>query len=168
MRDAIHSAGRPMLFSMCDWGSSKPWEWAGEVGHSWRTSSDIAACWDCEVGHGSWSSLGVLRILDKQGDVRKYAGPGHWNDMDMLEVGRGMSEDEDRAHMSIWAMMASPLIAGNDLRAMSEATRRILTNPGVIAINQGKLGIQAFKAMAEGQVELDSLREPPLSPADVN
>ena len=154
MRDAIRSAGRPILFSICEWGSSKPWEWAGEVGHSWRTSGDIAACWDCEVGHGSWSSLGVLRILDKQGDVRKYAGPGHWNDMDMLEVGRGMSEDEDRAHMSIWAMMASPLISGNDLRTMPDATRRILTNPGVIAINQDKLGIQAFKAMADGQVEV--------------
>lgn len=153
MRDAIRSAGRPMLFSMCEWGDNKPWEWATEVGHSWRTTGDIYACWDCEFSHGSWSSLGVLRILDKQAGLRKYAGPGHWNDMDMLEVGMGMTEDEDRAHFAIWAMMASPLILGNDLRSMPESTRRILSNKDVIAINQDKAGIQAWKFMDAGQLE---------------
>ncbi|SFU93536.1 glycoside hydrolase family 27 protein [Pseudoduganella namucuonensis] len=154
MRDAIRAAGRPMLFSICEWGDNKPWEWAGPVGHSWRTTGDIAPCWDCEIGHGSWSSLGVLRILDKQAPARKFAGPGHWNDMDMLEVGNGMTEDEDRAHMSIWAMLASPLISGNDLRTMPEATRRILTHAGIIAINQDKLGIPAFRAYADGRMEV--------------
>ncbi|MYM24440.1 hypothetical protein GTP46_17490 [Duganella sp. FT135W] len=153
MRDAIRSAGRPMLFSMCEWGDNKPWEWATDVGHSWRTTGDIYPCWDCEFSHGSWSSLGVLRILDKQAGLRKFAGPGHWNDMDMLEVGMGMTEDEDRAHFAIWAMMASPLILGNDLRSMPESTRRILSNKDVIAINQDKAGIQAWKFMDAGQLE---------------
>ncbi|MCU6499514.1 glycoside hydrolase family 27 protein [Rugamonas sp. A1-17] len=153
MRDAIRSAGRPMMFSMCEWGESKPWEWAADVGHSWRTTGDIYPCWDCEFNHGSWSQFGVLRILDKQAGLRKFAGPGHWNDMDMLEVGNGMSEDEDRAHFAIWAMMASPLIMGNDLRSMPEATRRILVNKDVIAISQDKLGVQALKYMDGAQME---------------
>lgn len=154
MRDAIHAAGRPMLFSICEWGDNKPWEWATDVGHSWRTTGDIYPCWSCEHNHGSWSSLGVLPILDKQAGLRKHAGPGHWNDMDMMEVGNGMSEDEDRAHFSLWAMLASPLIAGNDLRGMNEATRRILTHRDMIAINQDRLGIQAMKWIDEGEIEL--------------
>ncbi|MES5814053.1 alpha-galactosidase Aga27 [Pseudoxanthomonas sp. Soil82] len=154
MRDAIHRAGRPMLFSICEWGDNKPWEWAKDVGHAWRTTGDIYPCWNCEHSHGSWSSLGVLPILDKQARLRQYAGPGHWNDMDMLEVGNGMSEDEDRAHFSLWAMLASPLIAGNDLRTMSEATRRILTHRDMIAIHQDALGIQAMKWLDEGDIEV--------------
>ncbi|OZY87815.1 alpha-galactosidase [Cellvibrio mixtus] len=154
MRDAIHKAGRPMLFSICEWGDNKPWEWAQNVGHSWRTTGDIYPCWSCEHNHGSWSSFGVLPILDKQAGLRKFAGPGHWNDMDMMEVGNGMSEDEDRAHFSLWAIMASPLIAGNDLRTMSEATKKILTNKDMLAINQDKLGIQAMKWIDEGDIEI--------------
>jgi alpha-galactosidase len=154
MRDAIAAAGRPMVFSICEWGMSRPWEWAGKVGHSWRTTPDIYNCFDCEFSPGLSTGLGVLRILDKQKDLRKFAGPGHWNDMDMLEVGNGMSEDEDRAHLSIWAMMASPLILGNDLRTMSESTRRILTNPGVIAVSQDKLGVQALRVLADGPLEV--------------
>ena len=127
---------------------------ASQVGHSWRTTPDIYNCFDCEFSPGLSTGLGVLRILDKQAGLRKFAGPGHWNDMDMLEVGNGMSEDEDRAHLSIWAMMASPLILGNDLRSMSESTRRILTNPGVIAVNQDKLGVQALRVLADGPLEL--------------
>jgi alpha-galactosidase len=154
MRDAIHQAGRPMLFSICEWGDNQPWEWAKDIGHSWRTTGDIYPCWNCEHGHGSWSSLGVLPILDKQARLRQHAGPGHWNDMDMMEVGNGMGEEEDRAHFSLWAMLASPLIAGNDLRAMGEATRRILTHRDMIAINQDKLGIQAMKWLDEGDIEV--------------
>jgi alpha-galactosidase len=154
MRDAIKQAGRPMLFSICEWGDNKPGEWAKNVGHSWRTTGDIYPCWNCELGHGSWSSWGVLRILDKQEGLRKHAGPGHWNDMDMLEVGNGMTEAEDRAHFSIWAMLASPLIAGNDLRTMNENTRKILTNKDIIAINQDKLGVQALKFIDEGDIEV--------------
>ena len=154
MRDAIKSAGRPMLFSICEWGDNKPWEWATDIGHSWRTTGDIDPCWNCEHSHGSWSSWGVLRILDKQEGLRKYAGPGHWNDMDMMEVGNGMNEGEDRAHFSIWAMLASPLIAGNDLRSMSDTTRKILTNKEMIAINQDTLGVQAMKWIDDGDVEV--------------
>ncbi len=153
MRDAIRAAGRPMLFSICEWGDTKPWEWAKDVGHSWRTTGDIHACWDCEMSQGSFSSWGVMRILDKQAGLRVHAGPGHWNDMDMLEVGMGLSEDEDRAHFSIWSMMTSPLILGNDLRSMPEATRKLLTNREVLSINQDKLGVQAWRFLAEGPLE---------------
>lgn len=145
MRDALHKSGREILFSMCEWGDNKPWDWGKDVGHSWRTTGDIYPCWDCEFSHGSWSSWGVLPILDKQEGLRKFAGPGHWNDMDMMEVGNGMTEAQDRSHFTLWAMLASPLITGNDLRSMSETTKKILTNKQVIAVNQDKLGIQAMK-----------------------
>ncbi len=154
MRDAIRASGRDMVFSICEWGDNKPWEWAPGIGHAWRTTGDITPCWNCEHNHGSWSSFGVLPILDKQAGLRKHAGPGHWNDMDMMEVGNGMSEEEDRAHFSLWAMLASPLIAGNDLRTMTDATRRILTHRDMIAINQDRLGIQAMKWIDEGEIEL--------------
>jgi alpha-galactosidase len=154
MRDAIFKAGRPILFSICEWGDNKPWEWAADIGHSWRTTGDIYPCWNCEHNHGSWSSFGVLPILDKQAGLRKFAGPGHWNDMDMMEVGNGMSEEEDRAHFSLWAILASPLIAGNDLRSMSSATKKIITHKDMIAINQDSLGIQAMKWLDEGELEV--------------
>lgn len=154
MRDAIDATGRPMLFSICEWGNNKPWEWAPAIGHSWRTTGDIYPCWDCDVGHGSWSSFGVVRILDKQQDLRQYAGPGHWNDMDMLEVGNGMTESEDRAHFSLWAMMASPLITGNDLRNMPASTLKILTNKDVIALDQDPAGIEALRMMGGTPVEI--------------
>ncbi|MET0268558.1 MAG: glycoside hydrolase family 27 protein [Duganella sp.] len=153
MRDAIRSAGRPMLFSICEWGDTKPWEWAREVGHSWRTTGDIYPCWKCEFSQGSFSAWGVLRILDKQAGLRQFAGPGHWNDMDMLVVGKGMSEDEDRAHFSAWAMLASPLILGNDLRHMPAATRSLVTNTEAIAINQDRLGIPAWRFLQDGELE---------------
>ena len=154
MRDALHAAGRPVLFSICEWGSSKPWEWAPKVGHSWRTTGDIHACWNCEIGHGNWASQGVLKILDAQTPLRKYAAAGQWNDMDMLEVGNGMSEAEDHAHFTLWSMMNSPLIAGNDLRNMSESVRKTLTQREVIALGQDPLGIPAFRALADGDVEV--------------
>lgn len=152
MRDALSKAGRPVLFSICEWGDNKPWEWAQDVGHAWRTTGDIYPCWDCELNHGSWSSWGVLPILDKQEKLRKFAGPGHWNDMDMMEVGNGMTEAQDRSHFSLWAIMNSPLIAGNDLRTMSDSTRKILTNKRVIAVNQDKLGVQAMKYIHGGDL----------------
>jgi alpha-galactosidase len=154
MRDALHAAGRPIVFSICEWGTNRPWEWGQEVGHLWRTTGDISACFDCEVGHGTWSSWGVLHILDKQLGLRVHAGPGHWNDPDMLEVGNGMTMGEDRAHFSMWAMLAAPLLAGNDLRNMSEETRQILTNAEVIAVDQDPLGVQGFRALAAGDQEI--------------
>ena len=78
MRDALHRAGRPIVFSICEWGDNQPATWAPAMGHLWRTTGDITNCWDCELNHGSWSQWGALRILDKQKPLRKFAGPGHW------------------------------------------------------------------------------------------
>jgi len=154
MRDALRAAGRPILFAICEWGDTKPWDWAADVGHSWRTTGDIYPCWDCDFNRGTWSSWGVLPILDKQAGLRKHSGPGRWNDMDMMEIGKGMTEDEDKAHFSIWAMMNSPLIAGNDIRKMSATTRKILTNRAIIALNQDERGIQAWRFMNDGQLDM--------------
>lgn len=145
MRDALFAAGRPVVFSLCEWGNNKPWEWAKDVGHLWRTTGDIYHCFDCEKNHGTWSSWGVLKILDMQDGLRKYAGPGHWNDPDMMEVGNGMTAGEDRAHFSMWCMLAAPLMAGNDIATMSKETREILTNKEAIAVDQDPLGIQGFR-----------------------
>lgn len=154
MRDALHAAGRPIVFSLCEWGDNKPWEWGKSVGHLWRTTGDIAPCWDCEKNHGTWSSWGVMRILDKQAGLRAHAAPGRWNDPDMMEVGNGMSTSEDRAHFSLWSMLAAPLIAGNDLRNMSKETLAILSNKEVIAVNQDALGVQGLKLINEGDMEV--------------
>ena len=154
MRDALYAAGRPVVFSLCEWGNNKPWEWGKSVGHLWRTTGDITNCWDCEKSYGSWSPLSVVRILDLQKELRAHAGPGHWNDPDMMEVGNGMTTSEDRAHFSMWAMLAAPLIAGNDLREMSRETRDILTNREVVAVDQDALGVQGFKFYAEGTLEV--------------
>jgi len=154
MRDALWAAGRPIVFSICEWGTDEPWEWGPETGHLWRTTGDIYPCWDCEYDHGTWSSWGILRILDMQDGLRSHAGPGHWNDPDMMEVGNGMSVNEDRAHFSLWAMLAAPLLAGNDLRSMSAETRQILTRKDVLAIDQDPLGIQAFKYRDDGDMEI--------------
>jgi len=153
MRDALHATGKPIVLSICEWGDNKPWLWGKDIGHLWRTTGDIYNCWDCEHDHGTWSSWGVLKILDMQEGLRQYAGPGHWNDPDMMEVGNGMSASEDKAHFSLWAMLAAPLIAGNDLRSMSKETLAILSNKDVIAVDQDKLGIQAFKYKTEPGLE---------------
>lgn len=154
MSNMLKEAGHPIVFSLCEWGSSKPWTWAKEVGHLWRTTGDIYDCFDCFKEQEGWRANGVMKILDMQTDMRQYAGPGHWNDPDMLEVGNGgMSESEDRAHFSMWCMIAAPLIAGNDLRNMSQQTQAILSNPDVIAVDQDALGIQGLKYQSEGQFE---------------
>jgi alpha-galactosidase len=154
MRDALYAAGRPVVFSICEWGDNQPWEWAAAVGHLWRVTGDITPCWDCERGHGNWSSLGVWRIINLRKGIRGAAGPGHWNDYDMMEVGNGMTEGEDRVHFGMWAMLASPLIMGNDLRTASEATLAILTNEEVIAVNQDPLGSQGFRLLATDDLEI--------------
>jgi alpha-galactosidase len=145
MSKAIRAAGRPMIFSLCEWGNHQPWLWAKNVGQLWRTTSDIHAGFDKDLSNGSWSSYSVMHILDLQNPIRQYAGPGHWNDPDMLEVGNGMTYSEDKAHFSLWCMLAAPLIAGNDLRNMSDQTKAILTNKDVIAVDQDALGVQGFK-----------------------
>ncbi len=154
MRDALYAAGRPIVFSLCEWGDNDPWKWGANVGHLWRTTGDIYDCFDCEVNHGTWSSWGVMKILDMQDGLRQYAGPDHWNDPDMMEVGNGgMTQNEDRAHFSMWCMIAAPLIAGNDVRDMSKETLEILTNQDAIAVNQDKLGIQGFKFAEKDSLE---------------
>ena len=154
MRDALFSFERPIVFSLCEWGNDKPWQWGGNIGHLWRTTGDITAYFDSVVNHGTWSSLGVMQILDKQEGLRAFAGPGHWNDPDMMEVGNGMTNNEDRAHFSMWCMLAAPLIAGNDISKMSKETVEILTNKEAIAVNQDSLGIQGFKYSAKDDLEI--------------
>ena len=154
MRDALYAAGRPIVFSLCEWGNDKPWEWGKDIGHLWRTTGDITNCFDCVVDHGSWKSWGIMYILDMQKGLRTYAGPGHWNDPDMMEVGNGMSVSEDRAHFTMWCMLAAPLIAGNDVRNMTKETIKILTDKEVIAVDQDKLGIQGFKHSSNDSLEI--------------
>jgi alpha-galactosidase len=156
MGRALLAAGRPIFFSICEWGDNQPWAWAQNVGHMWRTTGDITNCWDCVVNHGNWNSWGVLRILDLQVDrgLRVHAARGRWNDPDMMEVGNMATAGEDRAHFAMWAMLHAPLIAGNDVRNMSEETRRILTNREVIAVDQDSLGVQGFPHRREGGVEV--------------
>jgi alpha-galactosidase len=145
MSKALHAAGRPIVFSLCEWGSNKAWEWAAHVGHLWRTTGDIYACFEGQKDMGKWKANCILYNVDLTADLRKYAGPGHWNDPDMLEVGNGLPANEDRVHFSMWCMMAAPLIAGNDIRKMNTDARMILTNKDAIAIDQDALGIQGFR-----------------------
>jgi alpha-galactosidase len=154
MGQALVAAGHPIVLSLCEWGNNKPWDWGKKVGHLWRTTGDIYSCFDCVIDHGDWNSWGVLQILDMQKGLRRYAGPGHWNDPDMMEIGNGMSVSEDRAHFSMWCMLAAPLIAGNDIRKMSPETAGILTNREVIAVDQDSLGIQGFKYQSLDSVEV--------------
>jgi len=154
MRDALYAAKRPVVFSLCEWGDNDPWKWGAVVGHLWRTTGDIYDCFDCEYNHDNWSAWGVMKIVDMQKGLRKYAGPGHWNDPDMLEVGNGgMTVNEDRAHFSMWCMLAAPLIAGNDLLNMSQETLDILTNADAIAVDQDSLGVEGFKFADKDSVE---------------
>jgi alpha-galactosidase len=154
MREALRAAGRPIVFSLCEWGSNKPWEWAENVGHLWRTTGDIAVIFDGVEDHGSWKSWGVMKILDMQEGLRVHAGPDHWNDPDMMEVGNGMTATEDRAHFSMWCMLAAPLMAGNDLSAMSLETKATLTDPEAIAVDQDSLGVQGLKYSAKDSLEI--------------
>lgn len=129
---AFRHSGRPIVLSICEWGQNQPWLWAKGVGNLWRTTTDI---------EDTWQSM--LDNLDVSSQYSAAAGPGHWNDPDMLEVGNGgMTPDEYRAHFSLWAIMAAPLISGNDLRTMDDTTKSILLNREVIAVDQDSLGVQ--------------------------
>ena len=154
MLKALAKAGRPILFSLCEWGDNKPWLWAKDIGHMWRTTGDIYDDFYGELNHGTWSSWGVLNILDMQVGLRQYAGPGHWNDPDMMEVGNDLTVNESRAHFSMWCMIAAPLIAGTDIQHATEETIEILTNSEAISINQDALGIQGFKHSKKDSVEV--------------
>jgi len=139
MRDALKATGRPIVFSICEWGENKPWEWASNVGHLWRTTGDIS---------DNWGSM--LSILKQNLPLAQYAGPGHWNDPDMLEVGNGgMTDTEYRSHFSMWSIMAAPLLIGSDLRKATDATFDILDNKEVIAVDQDPLGKQGNVVTSE-------------------
>ncbi len=131
-----------------------PWLWAGGVGELYRTTGDITPSFVIDKNYGDWTAQSVVSILDKQIPIRKYNGPNHWNDPDMLEVGNGMTYNEDKSHFSLWCMLAAPLAAGNDLRKMSPQTREILTNKEMIAVDQDTRGISAFKMVLEDSLEL--------------
>ena len=144
MRDALKAAsqttGRPIVYSICEWGENKPWEWAADVGHLWRTTGDIS---------DNWGSM--LAIMKRNLPLAQYAGPGHWNDPDMLEVGNGgMTDTEYRTHFSMWSIMAAPLLIGSDLRSVPEETFDILGNREVIAVDQDPLGKQGTVVSSEG------------------
>jgi alpha-galactosidase len=151
MSDALRATKRPIVFSMCEWGKSKPWLWASSVGNLWRTTGDI---WDHWQGEKAYS-LGMMDIVDLQVGLSSFAGPGHWNDPDMLEVGNGgMTTEEYRTHFSLWAELAAPLMAGNDLNVMSSDTKTILTNTEVIAVDQDALGKQGDRIVKNGDLEV--------------
>ena len=145
MHQAIGKTGRPMVYSLCQYGWDSVWEWGPQVGANlWRTTGDISANFDrmSLIGRG-------------QAGLEKYAAPGHWNDPDMLEVGNGrLTHDENVTHMTLWAMLAAPLIAGNNLTQMTPDVASILMNKEVIAIDQDALGRQGDRVYAEGPVEI--------------
>jgi alpha-galactosidase len=142
--EAIAHASRPIVFSICNWGVKAPWRWGARVGgNSWRTTGDISDTYD---------RMSVIGFT--QNGLATFAGPGHWNDPDMLEVGNGgMNRDEYRTHMALWAILAAPLLAGNDVRSMSAETKEMLTNSDVIAVDQDPKGQQGHRVWEEGWME---------------
>ena len=153
MRDALHAASRPIFFSMCEWGDNHPWRWAKGIGDSWRIGPDIWCSFDSTRIFPTYIQCSVIDCINRNDSLRSYAGPGHWNDPDMLEVGNGLSVNQDRAHFTMWCMMASPLILGNDVRNMSDETKAILTNKDLIAIDQDKLGVQGLRFLIREGLE---------------
>ena len=145
LKDAAQQTGHPIVFSLCQYGWDAVWEWAPALGGNlWRTTGDIEARWQS-----------IYDIASEQSGLEDYAGPGHWNDPDMLEVGNGkLSLAENRTHFSWWAMLAAPLLAGNDLPNMKPEIHAILTNKDVIAIDQDSLGKQARHVYSDGEVEV--------------
>lgn len=145
MGDALLATGRPIVYSLCQYGRLDVWKWGADAGGNlWRTTGDIRDSWDS-----------MTRIGFGQNDLAPWARPGHWNDPDMLEIGNGgMTETEYRTHMSLWAILAAPLLAGNDLRSMSPAILDILTNREVIAVDQDKAGKQGTRIWKSGDQEI--------------
>jgi alpha-galactosidase len=144
MRDALAATGRPIFYSIVNWGQDAVWTWGRQVGNSWRTTGDINDTWGT-----------VMSILDSQVGLESYAGPGGWNDPDMLEVGNpGLSDVESRSQFSLWALLNAPLLAGNDVRTMTATTRSTLTNTDVIAVNQDWGGKQGYKVRDDGEQEV--------------
>jgi len=145
MGDALLTTGRPIVFSLCQYGRDDVWKWGPDVGGNlWRTTDDI---------NDTWKRMSTIGF--SQNDLAAYASPGHWNDPDMLEIGNGgMTDDEYKTHMSLWSILAAPLLAGNDLRSMPHDILEILTNREVIAVNQDKLGKQGHRVAKSGDQEV--------------
>jgi alpha-galactosidase len=145
MGDALNASGRPIVYSLCQYGRDDVWKWGPKVGGNlWRTTGDIRDAWD------SMTTIGF-----NQTDIAEYAGPGHWNDPDMLEIGNGgMTTTEYKTHMSLWSILAAPLLAGNDLQHMSPEILAILTNKDVIAVDQDVAGRQGTRISKSGDSEV--------------
>lgn len=146
MRRALDATGRPIVYALCSYGWGRVWAWGANVGANlWRTTDDIQA-----------NYVSMMFNANAQLGLERYVGPGHWNDADMLEIGnQGMdTQDKERTHMSLWALLAAPLIAGNDLSSMSAVTRAVLTNREVLAIDQDARGIAGSRVMQAGPIQL--------------
>ncbi|GAB4814199.1 hypothetical protein N2152v2_001245 [Parachlorella kessleri] len=144
MRDALNKTGRPIIYSLCEWGLEDPWQWAPTVGNSWRTTDDIAPSWDS-----------ILAKLDNTLSLAQFAGPGAWNDPDMLEVGNGnLLLGEQRAHFALWALLKAPLMIGTDLRRLPKESLEILTAKEVLAVHQDGLGVAAELVGKSGAKEV--------------
>jgi len=164
---AIRAAGRPVVYSVCEWGRERPWLWAPGMGaEMWRTTYDVKDKWTSRYDNNG--GLGVLRIAHQNEALGPFVGPGRWNDMDMLQVGVdgfdyghdrkkvgfGITPDEEKFQMSLWSILASPLLAANDVTTMNEQTKSILLNKEVIAINQDPLGVPGWRIKKMDQVEV--------------
>ena len=148
IRDSLLQCGRPIMYSLCCWGAEQTWTWGKSTGNLWRTTGDI-----CGPGQANWGN--VLNILDQNAPLYPYAGPGGWNDPDMLTVGmRGLNDAQNRSHFALWCIMASPLIMGCDLRTMTATTIATINNKEVIAVDQDSLGIQGKRIKGAGQLEI--------------
>ena len=145
MHDALARTGRPIVFSLCQYGMDRVWSWGPSVGGNlWRTTDDI------EDNYALMAYIGF-----GQNGLERFAGPGHWNDADMLEIGNGkMTTEEYRTHMSLWCLLAAPLLAGNDLTKMTPETTALLTNPEVVAVDQDPAGVQGHRVSQEGPLEV--------------
>ena len=165
MANALQATGREIVFSICEWGHHRPWIWGAKAGgHLWRTTGDIADSW--KDVYTTWGILyGIESIgFEQQRGLEAYAGPGHWNDPDMLVVGlrggsreiagAGCTDAEYRSHFSLWCMLAAPLMIGCDVRAMDAVTHEILTNHELIALDQDPLGSQGLRVARNGQCEI--------------
>ncbi|MEX1827242.1 glycoside hydrolase family 27 protein [Luteibacter sp. CQ10] len=145
MGAALRDAGRPIVYSLSQSGEFDIWTWGPKTGASlWRTTPDISDRWESMIDRGF-----------RQLDLAAWSGPGHWNDPDMLEIGNGgMTDDEYRTQMSLWSMLPAPLLAGNDLRTMDAATRDILLNRELIAVDQDPAGRPAKRLRQEGSIDI--------------
>ena len=161
MGDALKATGRPIVYSICEWGPRSPWLWGKEVGgHLWRTSYDVYDMWDSP--RNETSPIGIMASVDAVTNLARFAGPGGWNDPDMLVVGLnntgnikggGCNEIEYRSQMSMWCMLSAPLMIGSDIRNMDESTKTILLNKEIIAIDQDVLGKQGIRVMRKDGLE---------------